>query len=189
MELDAFLEHVNSGKPVKAGSETHRHMCELAQEAIKRTAALNGSYHPPEEIREIMSDIIGKPLDESFMLFPPFYTECGKNTRIGKNVFINAGCHFQDQGGVTIGDGTLIGSYVVLATINHGMKPEDRSDSLPAPISIGKGVWIGSHATILPGVTIGDNAIIAAGAVVTKDVRAGAIVGGVPAREIRKQAF
>ena len=105
---------------------------------------------------------------------------------MGKQVFINCGCHFQDQGGVYIGDGALIGSQVVLATINHGMSPDQRSDNLPAPIHIGKRAWIGSHATILPGVTIGDGAIVAAGAVVTKDVPVNTVVGGVPAKVIRE---
>lgn len=124
-------------------------------------------------------------MDESFGVFPPFYTECGRNISIGKKVFINSGCHFQDWGGIYIGDGTLIGSQVVLATINHGRQPEERADNYPAPIHIGNRVWIGSHATILPGVTIGDGAIIAAGAVVTGAVEANTVVGGVPAKLLK----
>ena len=124
-------------------------------------------------------------MDESFSLFPPFYTDCGKNIHIGKQVFINMGCKFQDQGGIFIGDGTLIGHNVVLATLNHAMQPERRSDMLPAPIHIGKRVWISSNATVLPGVTIGDGAVVAAGAVVTKNVPANTVVGGVPAKAIR----
>ena len=119
-------------------------------------------------------------------MFPPFYTDCGKNLKIGKNVFINSGCRFQDQGGITIGDGALIGHNVVLATINHDLDPARRGDNLPAPIVIGEGVWIGANATVLPGVTIGDHAVVAAGAVVTKDVPADMVVGGVPAKTIRR---
>lgn len=96
-------------------------------------------------------------------MFPPFYTDCGKNIAVGKNVFINSGCRFQDQGGISIGDGTLIGHNVVLATLNHGIAPGERHDLFPASIHIGKNVWIGANATVLPGVTIGDNAVIAAG--------------------------
>ena len=118
-------------------------------------------------------------------MFPPFYSECGKNITIGKRVFINFGCHFQDQGGITIGDDVLIGSNVVLATINHGLSPDTRTDNCPAPIDIGRGVWIGSHVTVLPGVRVGDYAVLAAGAVVTKDVPAYTVVGGVPARVIK----
>ena len=118
-------------------------------------------------------------------MFPPFYTDFGKNIHVGKNVFINSCCQFQDQGGIFIGDGALIGHSVVLATLNHGLAPEDRQNLYHAPIRIGKGVWIGAHATILAGVTIGDDAVIAAGAVVNKDVPAGAVVGGVPAKVIK----
>ena len=130
--------------------------------------------------------LIGKPVDESFTFFPPFYTDCGKNITVGKHVFLNVGCKFQDQGGIFIGDETLIGHNVVLATLNHAMEPEDRATMIPAPIHIGKRVWIGSNATVLPGVTIGDGAIVGAGAVVTKDVPGNTVVGGVPARVLRK---
>ena len=101
------------------------------------------------------------------------------------NVFVNACCHFQDHGGVTIGDGCQIGHNVVFATLNHGLSPEKRKSTCPAPIVLGKNVWVGSNATILQGVTIGDNAVVAAGAVVTKDVAANTIVGGVPAKFIK----
>ncbi len=185
MNLQDFLAYMDSGKRVIAGSEVHRYMAQLSQETLQLTAELNHAYHTPEEIRTIMSRLTGRPISDTFNLFPPFTTDCGKNLKIGENVFINAGCRFQDQGGITIGDGTLIGHNVVLATINHDLDPAHRNDNLPAPIVIGKNVWIGANATVLPGVTIGDNAVIAAGAVVTKDVPADVVVGGVPAKVIR----
>ena len=185
MELDAFLQYLNSGKTVENGSEPHLFMHRASQEALRLTAEINGSYHTPEELRVLFARLTGQPVDESFSLFPPFYTDCGKNIHIGKHVFINMGCKFQDQGGIFIGDGVLIGHNVVLATLNHAMQPERRSDMLPAPIHIGKRVWIGSNATVLPGVTIGDGAVVAAGAVVTRDVPANTVVGGVPAQVIR----
>ena len=156
MQLQEFLNKLNSGNTVHTGSEVHQFMHKAAQEALKLTAQLNNSYHTPDEIRQIFSTIIGKPVDNTFGLFPPFYTDCGKNIRIGKHVFINMGCKFQDQGGITIGDETLIGHNVVLATLNHDFNPAKRSDIIPKPIHIGKQVWIGSNSTILPGVTIGD---------------------------------
>ena len=146
----------------------------------------NNAYHTPEEVRNLLSRLFGKTVDESFRVFPPFYTDFGKNITVGKNVFINACCHFQDHGGVSLGDGCQIGHNVVFATLNHGLAPEDRQTTYPAPITLGKNVWVGSNSTILQGVTIGDNAVIAAGAVVTKDVPENTIVGGVPARIIRK---
>ena len=185
MDLDAFLAHLNSGKPVTGGGEAHMYMHTVSQEALRITAEINGSYHEPEELRALFSKLIGKQVDDSFMLFPPFHTDCGKNITIGKNVFINMGCKFQDQGSIFIGDGSLIGHNVVIATLNHAMAPDDRGTMIPAPVHIGNRVWIGSNATILPGVTIGDGAIVAAGAVVTRDVTENTVVGGVPARIIR----
>ena len=185
MDLKGFLEHVNNGLPIPGGSDLHKFMISLSYEAMRITAELNGSYHEPDEIRALFSELIGKPVDESFALFPPFTTDFGKNITLGKNIFINSGCRFQDHGGIRIGDGALIGHNVVLATLNHDFAPERRGTTLPAPIVIGKSVWIGSNATVLAGVTIGDNAVVAAGAVVTKDVPANAIVGGVPARFIK----
>lgn len=158
---------------------------ELFQEAVRIGMELNTKYHTPEELREIMSKLIGKRVDSSFRMFPPFYTDFGKNITIGKDVFINSGCHFQDQGGIEIGDGTLIGHNVVLATINHDLNPKENRKNHYAPIKIGAHVWIGSNATILSGVTIGDYAVIAAGAVVTRDVPAMTIVGGVPAKVLK----
>ena len=185
MDLAEFLEHLNSGKPVKGGSEAHQFMHGVSQEALRITAEINGSYHEPAQLRVLFSELTGRPVDESFGLFPPFYTDCGKNIHIGKNVFINMGCKFQDQGGIFIGDGALIGHNVVLATLNHAASPKDRGSMIPAPIRIGKNVWVGANAVILPGVTIGDGAIVAAGAVVNRDVPENTVVGGVPAKVIR----
>ena len=185
MDLNEFLEHLNSGEKVQGGSEVHQFMHGVSQEALRITAEINSGHHTPEELRALFSQLIGRPVDESFGMFPPFYTDCGKNIHIGKNVFLNMGCKFQDQGGIFIGDGALIGHNVVLATLNHAQSPSDRASMIPAPIHIGKNVWIGANATVLPGVTIGDGAIVAAGAVVAKDVPENTIVGGVPARIIR----
>ena len=158
---------------------------QLFQEAVRIGMELNMHYHTPAEIREIMGRLIGKKVDDSFRMFPPFYTDFGKNITIGKDVFINSGCHFQDQGGIWIGDGTLIGHNVVLATINHDLNPEENRKNHYAPITIGAHVWIGSNATILPGVTLGDWAVVAAGAVVTQDVPPRTVVGGVPAKVLK----
>lgn len=183
--IDETLKAWREGATVKGGSDEHQVMHYVAQEALKLLPKLNSEYHTPAEVREIFSELIDSEVDETFTVFPPFYTECGKNTFIGKNVFINFGCHFQDQGGIYIDDNVLIGPSVEMATINHGELPEERSDLHMSAIYIGKSVWIGANATILPGVTIGDGAIIAAGAVVTKDVAANTAVGGVPAKVIK----
>lgn len=186
MELKSFLEHVNNGHPILMNSEMHQFMVSLSNEAMQITSELNGSYHTQEEIRMLMSKLTAREIDDTFSMFPPFYTDCGKNIKIGKNVFINSGCRFQDQGGIVIGEGTFIGHNVVLATLNHGISLKSRCDTFPKPILIGNNVWIGASVTITPGVTIGDGAVIAAGAVVTKDVPDNTIVGGIPAKLIRK---
>lgn len=157
----------------------------LFQEAIKIGMELNTHYHTPKEIIELMEQLTGKKIDDTFRLFPPFYTDFGKNITIGKDVFINSGCHFQDQGGISIGDGTLIGHNVVLATINHDLDPKNNRKNHYAPITIGNHVWIGANVTVLSDVTIGDWAVIGAGAVVTKDVPPMCVVGGIPARIIK----
>lgn len=166
--------------------EQQQYADKLYQEAIRIGMELNTQYHTPDEIIEIMERLIGKKVPSDFRLFPPFYTDFGKNITIGKNVFINSGCHFQDQGGIEIGEGTLIGHNVVLATINHALAPDENRKNYYRPIKIGAHVWIGAQATILQGVTIGEWAVVAAGAVVTQDVPAMTVVGGVPAQIIKK---
>ena len=158
------------------------------------TFRLNSAYHDPEEIREILSglfgkavlsELFGKAVPATLRVFPPFYTDFGKNIEVGEDVFINACCHFQDHGGVRIGDGCQIGHNVVFATLNHFLEPEKRKMTYSAPIVLGKNVWVGSNATILQGVTIGDNAVIGAGAVVTGDIPADTVAVGVPARVVK----
>ena len=185
MELADFLRVVDRGAVIEGGSEAHTFMHRAAQEALQVIAELNSGYRTPEEVRGLLSRLTGRPVDESVAVFPPFYSEFGKNLWLGKDVFINLGCTFQDTGGITIGDGSLIGHGSTLTTLNHAMDPDRRADMTPAPIVIGRKVWLGAAVTVVPGVTIGDGAIVGAGAVVTKDVPAGAIVAGVPAKLVR----
>lgn len=186
MELKELLDYFNNTDTIGENPEMIELMRYYSRQAQKITMKINTEYHEPEELAALFSELIGKPVGENFGLFPPFYTDFGKNITVGDQVFINAGCKFQDQGGIYIDDGALIGHGVVLATLNHDLDPAKRQSLHPAPIHIGKGVWIGANATVTAGVTIGDNAVIAAGAVVTKDVPADTIVGGVPAKEIRR---
>ncbi len=185
MEWSDYLEHVKTEQVIKANSPAHQLMHRLSQEAIKITCCINNAYHTPQELSELFSQLTGRKVPEGFVLFPPFYTDCGKNIHLGKNVFINSSCHFQDQGGIYIGNNVLIGHCVTLATLNHIQSPKDRGSMIPRSIHIGDNVWIGSDSTILPGITIGDGAIVAAGSVVTKDVAPNTVVGGVPAKFIK----
>ena len=184
MTLEEFKDFVKTGEPLDT-EEIHQFMDRMSGEARKITFKLNACYHTPEEVRNILSELFGYTVPDTLRVFPPFYTDFGKNIHVGEDVFINACCHFQDHGGVTLGDGCQIGHNVVFATLNHGLAPEERVSTIPAPIVLGKNVWVGSNATILQGVTIGDNSVIGAGAVVTKDVPANTVVGGVPAKFIK----
>jgi len=186
MDLEQLLHYFSENSSIGESPEAVDLMRFYSREAQKITMKINTQYHEPEEMLALFSELIGKPVDDSFRMFPPFYTDFGKNITVGKNVFINSDCKFQDQGGIFIDDGALIGHGVVLATLNHDMDPAKRQQLHQAPIHIGKNVWIGANAVICAGVHIGDNAVVAAGAVVVKDVEPNTVVGGVPARMIKR---
>lgn len=175
----------NENNPSRSDPEMLKLFNAICQESIKICMEINTVYHTPQELIELMSKLTGKQIDSSFRMFPPFNADFGKNIHFGKNVFLNSGCKFQDQGGITIGDNCLIGHNVVLSTINHDLNPANNRKNHYAPVKIGNNVWIGSNAVILSGVTVGDWAVVAAGAVVTKDVAPYTIVGGVPAKFIK----
>ena len=138
-----------------------------------------------DEIRERLSEIIDRQIDKSTTVFVPFYTNFGKHIKLGKNVFINHACSFLDLGGITIEDDVQLGPRVNLVTENHPIDPATRKHLDLKPIVIRRNAWIGAGATILPGVTVGENSIVAAGALVNKDVPDNNIVGGIPAKFIK----
>ena len=186
LSIEKIRELMKTGTLIEYGSDLLFSFGEYAQEALKITMELNTKYNPPEKVRELFSKLTASKIDESCFIIPPFHTEFGKNTKIGKNVFINSCCRFQDNGGIEIGDKTMIGPNVTIVTVNHEINPETRINAIPKPVKIGKNVWIGADCTILPGVTIGENSIIGAGSVVTKDVPANIVVAGNPAKLIKK---
>ena len=155
-------------------------------DTMKLAYELNTGYHSPEEVRDYLSQIIGRKVDESVTLLPPFYVDFGKNIRIGKRCWIQQGCTFFDRGGITIGNDVFIAPKVNLITINHDSDPENRSATYGRPIVIEDKVWIGINSTILPGGTVGYGSIVGANSVVTHDVSPYTVVGGNPAKFIKE---
>ncbi|MGN0947039.1 MAG: DapH/DapD/GlmU-related protein [Megasphaera sp.] len=185
LPLSQALKRWSQSPVIGVTTEEIETMRFYSRQAQKITMEMNTRYHEPDVLRQLFSQLIGQKVDDSFALFPPFYTDFGKNIRVGKNVFINSGCKFQDQGGILIGDNVLVGHNVVLATLNHNQDPDKRAEMMPGKIVLEEGVWIGANATITAGVTVGRHAIVAAGAVVTRDVPPDTVVGGVPAHFIK----
>lgn len=142
MELDDLLAELNAGHTITGDSPWHQVMHRTSQEALRITGELNAGYQQPARVRELLAELTGKPVDDTVTVFPPFSSDFGKNITLGKRIFINAGCTFQDQGGVLVGDDCLIGHNTVLATLNHDLAPSRRADMYPAPIVIGRNVWI-----------------------------------------------
>jgi len=146
---------------------------------------LNSSYHTNDEALDILSKITGQHIDSSVSINLPLYTDFGKHISIGKSVFINSNTMFTDLGGITIEDHVLIGPRVNLLTVNHPTNPKERRGLIVKPITIKQNAWIGAAATILPGVTIGENSIVGANSLVTKDVPANTVVVGSPAQIVK----
>ncbi len=162
-------------------------MVASVRRAMAITPVLNRlTYADADEIRAVFSDLIGRKVDDSFSLIPPFYTTGGEDIRVGRNVFINQNCTMYDLGGIDIADDVMIGPNVSLITSSHPIEPSRRRDGVIAkPIVIGRNVWIAAGVTVIGGVTIGENAVVAAGSVVTRDVPPNTLAGGNPARVIR----
>jgi acetyltransferase-like isoleucine patch superfamily enzyme len=158
--------------------------------AMAITATLNRlTFNDADEIRALFSDLIGKKVDDSFLLIPPFYTAGGVDISVGRNVFVNQNCTFYDLGGLDIADDVMIGPNVSIITTGHPIEPSQRRAIVIAkPIVIERNVWIAAGATIIGGVTVGENSVVAASSVVTKDVPPNTLVGGNPARVIRSIA-
>lgn len=179
-----IFDRMRAGEVLRSNNPQFSKVMEIVARTQELSVQLNASTHI-DQVRERLSEIIGTPIDNSTRVFPPFYTNFGRFITLGKNVFINHACSFLDMGGITIEDDVLIGPRVNLLTENHPLDSSDRQTLLLKPVVIKRNAWIGAAATILPGVTIGENAVVAAGAVVTKDVPANTIVGGVPAKIIK----
>lgn len=182
-QMDIF-QRLQSGEAVPMNDPDYSGILEIASRTMKLSAELNSSADI-DQIRQLLSEITGVQIDAGTTLLAPFHVNLGVFTRIGKNVFINHDCSFLDIGGITIEDDVLIGPKVCLTTEGHPLNPEERKALLVKPIVIKRNAWIGAGVTILPGVTVGENSVVAAGAVVAKDVPVNTVVAGVPAKVIK----
>ena len=179
-----IIARLRNGETVSFKDPEYHKLRDVSFVTRKLLLQLNQSADP-EEMRDLLSQITGTEIDASSAIFPPFYVNYGRHTRIGKNVFINFDCVFLDFGGITIEDGVFIAPKVSLLTEGHPVSPEDRHSLTVGHIHIKKNAWIGANATIMQGVTVGENAVVAASAVVTRDVPNNTVVGGVPAKHIK----
>jgi acetyltransferase-like isoleucine patch superfamily enzyme len=172
---------------IRARTPESAAMVAATRRAVAITARMNRlTFDDAAEVRALFAELTGQDVGDDFLLIPPFYTAGGCEIRVGRNVFINQCCTFYGLGGLIIGDDVMIGPNVSIITAGHPLDPaQRRSVTIGNPIVIERNVWIATGATIIGGVTIGENAVVAAGAVVTKDVPAGVMVGGNPARVIR----
>lgn len=179
-----IFERLRTGETVAFDDPDYYKLWDAAFATKKLLLQLNQTADS-EEIRGLLGILMNGTFDESSKIFPPIYISYGKHTKIGKNVFINFDCVFLDFGGITIEDNVFIAPKVSLLTEGHPVKPEDRHSLTVAPIHLKRNSWIGANATVMPGVTIGENSIVAAGAVVTKDVPDNSVAAGIPAKIIR----
>lgn len=184
MQTTDIFERLLNGEIISPNDPQAYKMREASYNTKKLLVQMNNATDP-ETIRGLLTQIIGAKVDESVAVFTPLYINYGKHTKIGKNVFINFDCVFLDLGGITIEDNVLIAPKVSLLSEGHPVLPENRQALIPKPIHIKKNAWIGAGATILQGVTIGENAIVASGAVVSDDVPDNTVVGGIPAKIIK----
>jgi acetyltransferase-like isoleucine patch superfamily enzyme len=181
---NTIFNRLKTGESILPNDPEAYKLIEASFDTKKILVQMNNSSNP-DEIRDFLSQITDTEIDESVTVFTPLYINYGKHTKIGKNVFINFDCVFLDLGGITIEDNVLIAPKVSLLTEGHPTIIEDRHSLIPKPIHIKKNAWIGANATILQGVTVGENAIVASGSVVLKNVPDNTIVGGIPAKIIK----
>lgn len=177
---------MQAGEPLRKDDPEYARFSEVVSRTIRLCVEMNATATDVDQVRVHLSDIIGTEIDPSTTIFPPFYTNFGRFIKLGKHIFINHACSFLDIGGITIEDDVQIGPRVNLTSENHPLDPSDRTTVLLQPIVIKRNAWIGAGTTILPGVTIGENSIVAAGAVVSRDVPPNTVVAGVPARIVKQ---
>lgn len=183
--MNDILERAYAGEPISTDDTDFDILTGELEKARRIIAELNLGYHSSEEVREIVRRL-GVDMDETATIRTPFYADFGKSLHIGARTFINQLCCFMSRGNITIEEDVKIGPRVNLITLKHGTKPAERRIITSQPIHIKRNAWLGAAVTVMPGVTIGENSIVGAGAVVTHNVPDNVIVAGVPARVIKE---
>ncbi|MEZ0607620.1 DapH/DapD/GlmU-related protein [Fibrella sp. WM1] len=181
----SLFQRLQAGELLRKDDPEYARFGEVVARTIRLCVEMNATATDVAQVRSRLSAIIGIEIDPTTTIFPPFHTNFGRHIRLGKNVFINHACSFLDIGGITIDDDVQIGPRANLTSENHPLDPTDRQTLIPRPIVIKRNAWIGAGATILPGVTIGENAVVAAGAVVSRDVPPNTVVAGIPAKVVK----
>lgn len=179
-----IFQRLRNGEALSFDEPDYYKLAEASERAMDILVDLNSS-RTIKDIRTQLSNLVGYQVDESTTLYTPLSSNYGKNIKLGKNIFINQNCQILDLGGVTIDDNVMIGPRVNLLSESHPIEPESRKVLIAKPVHIKENAWIGAGATILPGVTVGEHAVVAAGALVSKDVPARTVVAGVPAKEVK----
>ncbi|XWW45640.1 sugar O-acetyltransferase [Fibrella sp. USSR17] len=180
-----IFQRLQAGELLRKDDPEYGRFSEVVSRTIRLCVLMNATATDTDQVRTQLGTIIGTQIDPSTTIFPPFHTNFGRSIRLGKNIFINHACSFLDIGGITIEDDVQLGPRVNLTSENHPLDPTDRTTLIPRPIVIKRNAWIGAGATILPGVTVGENAVVAAGAVVSRDVPPNTVVAGVPAKVVK----
>lgn len=180
---------MRAGELIRKQDAGYNEFTTAVAKAIRLCVEMNANATDTNLVRQRLSEIIGTQIDESTTIFPPFYTNFGRFISLGKNVFINHACSFLDIGGIIIEDDVQIGPRVNIISENHPLDPSDRKALIPEPVVIRRNAWIGAGATILPGITIGENAIVAAGAVVSRNAPANTVVAGTPAKVVKEHLY
>lgn len=182
-----IFDRMRAGEVIRKDDPGYDDFGRVVATTIRLCTQMNAHATDTDQVRDRLSEIMGSPIDGSTTIFPPFYTNFGRFTTLGKNVFINHACSFLDIGGITIEDDVLIGPRVNITSENHPVDPADRKALIPRSVHIKRNAWIGAGATILPGVTVGENAVVAAGAVVSRDVPPNTVVAGIPAKVVKER--
>ncbi|CUP87782.1 sugar O-acetyltransferase [Clostridium baratii] len=180
-----LLEKIQKMDFISNESEIFTEINKILENTLKLTSQLNTGYKTPEEVRNILTEITGSKINDSIQVLTPFNTDFGRNIRIGNGVFINKSCMFVDLGGIELEDNVLIGPEVKILSVNHPLDPKNRRGVILKSVKIRRNAWLGAGVTVCPGVTIGENSVIGAGSVVTKDVPSNTVYAGVPAKFIK----